>query len=127
MHMFAEWELSGLPFWLCSSMVSLKVVQTGGWLRWVELEERWWWLWQRPVVHLPPQSCHHQTTWWLDLQLCPNYFLSLHHLVQRAFFCKLLFLVFMQDAPCLVCWFFRSFMSEACACFWGMFVRGCAC
>ena len=43
------------------------------------------------------------------------------------FVCKLLFLVFMQDAPCLVCWFSRSFVSEACACFWGMFCeRLCA-
>ena len=47
-------------------------------------------------------------------------------LCKRPFFCKLLFLVFMQDAPCLVCWFSHSFVSEACACFWGMFVRGCA-
>ena len=45
---------------------------------------------------------------------------------KRPFVCKLLFLVFMQDAPCLVCWFSRSFVSKACACFWGMFVRGCA-
>ena len=47
-------------------------------------------------------------------------------LCKRPFVCKLLFLVFMQDAPCLVCWFSRSFVSEACTCFWGMFVRGCA-
>ena len=46
---------------------------------------------------------------------------------KRPFVCKLLFLVFMQDAPCLVCWFSRSFVSEACACFWGMFCeRLCA-
>ena len=27
------------------------------------------------------------------------------------------FLLFVQDAPCLVCWFSCSFVSEACACF----------
>ena len=42
-------------------------------------------------------------------------------LCKQPFVCKLLFLVFMQDAPCLVCWFSHSFVSEACACFWGMF------
>ena len=40
--------------------------------------------------------------------------------------CKLLFPQIMQDAVCFVCWFSRSFVSEACACFWGMFVRGFA-
>ena len=38
--------------------------------------------------------------------------------------CKGLFPQIMQDAVCMVCWFSRSFVSEACACFWGMFVRG---
>ena len=40
--------------------------------------------------------------------------------------CKDLFPQIMQDAVCIVCWFSRSFVSEACACFWGIFVRGFA-
>ena len=59
-------------------------------------------------------------------KLMQTAFFLLFKLCKEPFFCKLLFLVFMQDAPCLVCWFSRSFVSKACACFWGMFVRGCA-
>ena len=56
-----------------------------------------------------------------------NYYANSLFFCKQPFICKLLFLVFMQDAPCPVCWFSRSFVSEACACFWGMIVRGCAC
>ena len=39
---------------------------------------------------------------------------------------KLVFSSSYAGCFCLVCWFSCSFVLEACACFWGMVVRGCA-